>query len=303
LLLAVATVTEAALSEDTPALIEVFVRGRARSSSTDPLNPEARCGRDFGGKLCSDKAVGRYGECCSKWGFCGKKPFHCVKRLGCQSECNDDLDVKLDEPGQKEENPVAVEPSPNEGAGPQVIIKTIQYAIPLCEDCKKAPPAANNTAPAPAAPKLPDNALSAVIQAATLKALGAPQKTVYTTANGERASGVPIPPEAQKGGKHHDLSGSGSAHVTESEYDIQKAYQRQVKELRALTKEAKRKAKQILKKAKKLAKKVRTAREKRAKRRRGHYRKIIVRNFTPPRKLKLILDKEDVNDPLNPRGY
>ncbi|XP_058098495.1 endochitinase-like [Magnolia sinica] len=40
---------------------------------------QQRCGRDFGGALCSG------GLCCSQFGFCGTTPEYCA--TGCQSQC------------------------------------------------------------------------------------------------------------------------------------------------------------------------------------------------------------------------
>jgi len=81
--------------------------------------------------------VGRTGECCSQWGFCGKKPYHCVTRLGCQSDCNDDLDSKL-ESGTSDAPPVPVVPKADaNAAASKIIIKQISPAVPLCKDCNK----------------------------------------------------------------------------------------------------------------------------------------------------------------------
>jgi len=102
-------------------------------------NGEPRCGKQNGNRRCSD--VGRIGECCSQWGFCGKKAYHCVTRLGCQAECNDDLDSKL-ESGASDAPPVAVVPKQDPAAATKIIIKQIMPAVRLCPNCANQNPAA-----------------------------------------------------------------------------------------------------------------------------------------------------------------
>jgi len=95
------------------------------------LKDVPRCGQEFGNATCT--AVGKAGNCCSKWGFCGTKPFHCIPRLGCQSECNTDLDFVDNSEPPEPPIPVVYKPRPR---GPRVIIKTIAPATPLCSDCR-----------------------------------------------------------------------------------------------------------------------------------------------------------------------
>lgn len=48
--------------------------------------PDGRCGHDFGGASCDPN--GPYGGCCSKYGWCGKTPEHCLVSDGCQAGCS-----------------------------------------------------------------------------------------------------------------------------------------------------------------------------------------------------------------------
>jgi len=113
--------------EEADAFIELLTHHEA-------LQTEPRCGRDFANVTCS--SVGKKGSCCSKWGFCGNKPFHCVRRLGCQSECNDDMDFKdLSEHPPEAPVPVVFAPSDK---GPKVIIKTLSPAVPICPRCNQS---------------------------------------------------------------------------------------------------------------------------------------------------------------------
>ena len=112
--------------------------GSSLSSSLSSSGP--RCGKGFGNVKCGD--VGRAGACCSKDGFCGKLPYHCVTRLGCQSDCNNDLDSSLSESGSSDEVPKAVVPASGaaaSGTSRRIIIKTISPAVPLCTTCGSDP--------------------------------------------------------------------------------------------------------------------------------------------------------------------
>ncbi|TQS35577.1 hypothetical protein Golomagni_03998 [Golovinomyces magnicellulatus] len=46
---------------------------------------DGRCGKDYGNAICD--AGGVYGKCCSKHGYCGSAPDHCLIEKGCQSGC------------------------------------------------------------------------------------------------------------------------------------------------------------------------------------------------------------------------
>ncbi|KAG9231250.1 carbohydrate-binding module family 18 protein [Amylocarpus encephaloides] len=56
--------------------------------TTDPTPPrsDGHCGKDFGGAVCDPK--GKYGQCCSQYGFCGKTDGHCLASAGCQNGCS-----------------------------------------------------------------------------------------------------------------------------------------------------------------------------------------------------------------------
>jgi len=110
------------------ALLELVSMTKPKELSLQP-----RCGAEFSNATCS--GLGEKGKCCSKWGFCGTKPFHCIVRLGCQSECNDDIDFKASEGPVESPIPVIFKPREN---GPKVIIKTLSPSVPLCANCPKS---------------------------------------------------------------------------------------------------------------------------------------------------------------------
>lgn len=92
------------------------------------LQSGSRCGAKGNGALCSD------GECCSKWGFCGKMPFHCDKDKGCVSQCKDST--------SNDAQPKAVVPEAQQAQDAvQIVVKTISNAVPLCKNCPKPEPA------------------------------------------------------------------------------------------------------------------------------------------------------------------
>jgi len=271
---------------------------------------EPRCGRDYGGVKCSDTKIGRFGECCSKYGFCGKKPFHCVERLGCQSDCNNDLDIKL-ATDNSTEAPTSVVAAPPDYASPKVIIKHISMAIPLCEECAK-PVVKKPKATNPPKSRFAGVSVENALRAAQFKALGAP--TTFATPSGAKASGVPVPAAAQiavpqktvtvpvdDGSVGATVNVQGEESVGEDAGPGQ--YAKAISELRAMTKAAEKRARQIVNKARKLAKKV-GGREA-GKDCKNCTRTVFVDKFGSGKKVSLILaDKEDpLKNPLNPIGY
>ncbi len=68
-------------------------------------------------------------KCCSKWGFCGTRVFHCASRWGCQRDCDDSIDVKVQ---PKNDDPMSVlrDSDPEK----QIILPAISLAAPLCKD-------------------------------------------------------------------------------------------------------------------------------------------------------------------------
>jgi len=96
---------------------------------------------------------GEEGHVLFKMGICGKKPFHCLPRHGCQSECNNDMDIKLEEEDHPEP-PVPVIKSPAPPTS-KIIIKTITPSVGLCRNCVAPNNTANATKPVVTAPTPP----------------------------------------------------------------------------------------------------------------------------------------------------
>jgi len=100
----------------TDARLKSFLKG---------VSDDSRCGSEFANKKCSE--LGRVGDCCSKHGFCARNAASCLKRLGCQSECDDSLDVAL-------ESAQGTEPVDLEDVTEKIpVVKQITNAVPLCK--------------------------------------------------------------------------------------------------------------------------------------------------------------------------
>jgi len=299
---------------------------RLFSLSSEPDGAEPRCGRDFGGIRCDDAKLARYGECCSKYGFCGRKPFHCVERLGCQSTCNNDLDVKSDNETAYTEQPTSVVPRPPDFNHPKVIIKSVQAAIPLCDKC------APQTAPKKTKKKSDTSVhepkhrfstamVEGLVRAQTLLALGAPPTLDTRTPGGRPGSGVPVPPAGQTITpadkqnphpiplrpllKYPEDDRTAALHPessTSEEQSEEDKFKQAMKQLKDLETAAEKKAQEIIKHAQDVATNVT-----------GNnttgcancVRKVIVADFRPKRRLNVLVREDDdpMENPLDPRGY
>jgi len=306
-------------SPDATATVSSFLQLLASSEEEGGLEP--RCGRDFKGLRCDDPKLARYGECCSKYGFCGRKPFHCVERLGCQSTCNNDLDLKNDNETAYSETPISVVPKPPDFSHPKVIIKSVQAAIPLCDQC------APQTAPTPkqkSNAQEPKHRFSAatvegLVRAQTLLALGAPPTLDTSTPGGRPGSGVPIPPPSQTVTPPHkqnphpipmrpllkyptsDLAAAMHPEHSEEQSEEDK-FKQAMKQLKDLETAAEKKAREIIKHAQDVASKVTGKSTPGCA---NCVKKVIVADFRPKKRLNVLLREDDdpLENPLDPRGY
>ena len=76
--------------------------------ATEP-RPDGRCGSTYGGATCDPK--GSFGGCCSKYGYCGNTPGHCLVANGCQNGCDGATPTNPNPPASTTGEPVLGTPS------------------------------------------------------------------------------------------------------------------------------------------------------------------------------------------------
>ena len=77
------TLPASSSSISTPAASATSATASGSTASSTAPRADGRCGSGFGGATC--QAGGKYGGCCSKYGYCGVTTDHCG--AGCQSRC------------------------------------------------------------------------------------------------------------------------------------------------------------------------------------------------------------------------